>query len=842
MKWNPVFAVLVFLSFCVSDYAQIAEQPSPATPPASPGVRRTATTRVQPTASPATPAPKKSTRSERLMLWPGESSTFEGVTVTWEVKEQDQATTGRVGSLRFKGPKTSLADIAPPIKRVANRPPRTELVGEYPIMVYLDDVLFTISGYVAGPAAALQCEARQEPSQRTYDAAPRNVTFPISSVCPVSLNQWKLTFSSQPKKYPDGEEYFELAGADGQSGTPTIMPLARVASRRFGRFDVSVGQVCLPTRTALLSVSAQPDLTVRGADAYVASPGEELDPLNNETNAAYFERLGKKYGVEVKWAECPELPDGAALLKQAQEAPVQFSHNMTDGTLKEMFGETNKKVNVSDLAFKWSDATHLEVSPNYEAKLAENKAEKERQFQLDSFRREYMLVTKVYALRYAQATTVKNLVQPLLNTHYLIADYDARRPGDDARPWVARYRVDTSNPDRRNAFTTVLTTVAELSAVDERTNSLIVTATPATHKKITETLQQMDSETRPRPGGRAATAPYRIEVFLLQGGKAGEKVEDVSRAMRLSFPVAGMIRDLPAPTGLKIKPSEMLARLDPTDQELRLRQTEIELMQAESELRVVSESSKRTAELVKTGLTSQDEALKAQVALTTAQGKVEAARLALVAARTQLDRCDLRAPTTGTVASVPVNLNERVEPGQVVLTLVPETKPGAKDDRAAPAYDPKMAAEFGISPDDLKVFGFDAVAQLGKGLVTLSPERGEMGRALVSLSEAYRCEVEFQDVRWPYVIVKGRLLGAQSDKPLMENALFLEKDKPSVVGLTNLRQALILVLRLYDAPGAPSSPAATTASGALGAQSERRRAGQPPAGTPPSPAPVPARR
>jgi hypothetical protein len=204
-----------------------------------------------------------------------------------------------------------------------------------------------------------------------------------------------------------------------------------------------------------------------------------------------------------------------------------------------------------------------------------------------------------------------------------------------------------------------------------------------------------------------------------------------------------------------------------------------------------------------------------------------------MAARTQLDRCDLRAPTTGTVASVPVNLNERVEPSQVVLTLSAEAKSGGKEDRPSPTYDPKMAGEFGISPDDLKVFGFDAVAQLGKGLVTLSPERGELGRALVSLSEAYRCEVEFQDVRLPYVIVKGRLLGAQSDKPLMENTLFLEKDKPSVLGLTNLRQALILVLRLYDAPGAPSWPAATPGVPG-GAQSERRRAGQPPAGPAPT--------
>jgi len=126
----------------------------------------------------------------------------------------------------------------------------------------------------------------------------------------------------------------------------------------------------------------------------------------------------------------------------------------------------------------------------------------------------------------------------------------------------------------------------------------------------------------------------------------------------------------------------------------------------------------------------------------------------------------------------------------------------SQSEERSDVFDPKLAARYGISEDDLMLFGFDAVAQLGKALVVLSAEKGGAGRTLVSLTENYRCEMEFQDIRPPYLIVKGRLLGAQPDKPLLENTLYLEKDKPSLLGLTNLRQALILVLRLHDTTSA----------------------------------------
>jgi biotin carboxyl carrier protein len=799
-------------------------------------------------------ATKKALLREQLMLWPGESSTFENVTVTWEVTAQDQATTGWFGKLKFQGPKSALAGVNPPIKRVLGpprrtevspegterviaAPRRTELAREGTVSVYLDGVLFTIHGQVAGPSATLICEASQEPSERKYDTARHSDRVPISSLSPIALNQWQLTFSDQPKKYPDGDSYFEITAVDTATSTKMTVPATRVAFRRFGRFDVRVMEICEPTRTAVLSVDAQPDFTIRGGDTYVAS-SSDLSPRDSETYSGYFERLGKQYGFDVKWVEDASHPETADYLKQTKEMPVVFGGRLAaseGGIIREILGEKTSHYN---FLLKWTDPSHLEVSPDYTGWIAAKDAERRQAYEKknweERFQTEYQLVTRVFQMRYASAATIKDLIQPLLYTYYLVCDYQPRSGTE------YNYRIDKTMPDSRQGLTRVLSTSAERCTADDRTNSLLVMAIPITLDKIALAIKEWDVAR----GVQGPSGRYRIEVVLLQGGKAGEKVEDVSRATKLSFPIAGMVKDLPARPGMKVRANENLARLDPTDQELRVQQAEIELMQASSGLKVVNESSKRTEELVKTGLTSQDEALKAQVALTAAQGKVDAAKLALIAARTQLDRCDLRAPTTGTVATVQINLNERVEPGQVIVTFIPEVKSPAKteatsstalradkvvvnlEDKRLQAqggviltvrqdktdtFTPELARQYGISQEDLKLFGFDGLALLGKGLVTLSAERSDTGRALVSLTEAYRCEVEFQDVRQPYVIVKGRLLGAQSDKPLMENTLFLEKDKPSLLGLTNLRQALILVLRLYDTPsGSPTAPAPVT--------------------------------
>jgi hypothetical protein len=231
----------------------------------------------------------------------------------------------------------------------------------------------------------------------------------------------------------------------------------------------------------------------------------------------------------------------------------------------------------------------------------------------------------------------------------------------------------------------IIAMTEEKATADERSNRLIVIASPNTHERIKELLAKAEGLFETKEEAKA-TKPYRIEVVLLQGGKSGEKVKTTGAQ--------------PAFGGVP----------------LRRKMVGMALAQEE----------------------------KAQVnAIDQAEGTAE---------------------------------------------------------RASAKFDKELISRYGISEGDLELFGFDAVAELGKGVVSLLPERGEAGRALIALTDAYRCELQFLDMREPYLIVKGSLRDVDSNRPLLENTLYLEKDKPSVLGLTNLRQALILVLRVHDTP------------------------------------------
>lgn len=104
--------------------------------------------------------------------------------------------------------------------------------------------------------------------------------------------------------------------------------------------------------------------------------------------------------------------------------------------------------------------------------------------------------------------------------------------------------------------------------------------------------------------------------------------------------------------------------------------------------------------------------------------------------------------------------------------------------------------DYGLTLNDLKRMELNTVKELGKGMVNLLAERGDIGRARVSLSDLYACQLEFMDIREPYLLVKGGLLESAENKLLIENTLFLQKDKSSLLGVTNLRDALILIVRL----------------------------------------------
>ena len=738
---------------------------------------------------------------EKWTLWPGESYTFQGVTVIWEVSAEDKEASGPLGRLKFRGPETTIGNVDSPIVRKVNESgERTVTIRR--VVLYLDDVVFMVVGRVAGPAANLVFEAMGQTSEMTFSAAPQSGPAYISSVCPLSLNQWKLSISDKPVKYPDGSELLELTALDSKANTKVTLPLAQGAMRRFGRFNIMVDSVSEPTRTARLKIEAQADKSIRGRDAYVA---ERLDYPEARTYGEFLDRMAEDYGFEVEWVAFPDHPES-----------VQFAQDLAFRlrgypTRREDVLQDHLEHLVPELAIEWKDPTHLRVSAkDYDqvvARREESARRSEENKRLEEqFKSDYAPITQLYRLADISAATALALIKSELDTYYLLEsgrfeDVYVRHP----QGIRGGYFITSSNErPERIPSQSIRALTTEHAAADERTNVLIVTAIAGTQRKIGDLIAGWEHIVAERVG-QGAVKRYRIEVILLQGGKAGEKVDTLARGTKLSFRVKGLIEDLPAREGMKVKARDVVARLDSAEAELQLRRCEVELSRAMEQLELARREHDMIRALHKQGQTPVSDLNEADASLAAAEAQVEMAQIDTERVRRQLDHYTLRAPASGTVESVPVSAHETVETGQVVATLIPDETTGTKVATAQDRFDPKLASRFGITQEDLDLFGFDAVAQLGKGVVTLSGERGDMGRVLVSLTEAYRCELEFQDVRPPYVIVRGRLREAQSDKPLLENTLFLEKDKPSLLGLTNLRQALILVLRLHDMPQADQS-------------------------------------
>jgi hypothetical protein len=158
------------------------------------------------------------------------------------------------------------------------------------------------------------------------------------------------------------------------------------------------------------------------------------------------------------------------------------------------------------------------------------------------------------------------------------------------------------------------------------------------------------------------------------------------------------------------------------------------------------------------------------------------------------------------LAKMDAMLSEKAEPQEsakpaaqykLELVLLQGGRAGQPVDGATSAtYDKSLPAKYGITPEDLKTFGFDGAAELGRGVVTVLGEPNDMGKSRTRLTESYSADLSFRDFREPYVILQAKLFSVPLDGGLIENTVYLEPGKPTVLGVTNLKQALILVMKL----------------------------------------------
>jgi multidrug efflux pump subunit AcrA (membrane-fusion protein) len=832
-------------------------------------------------------------KGEKITLFPGESFEYKGVKVTWEVSPDDIPTTERLskplGRVSFVGPKAKIENVDAPLLvdeagqllkwtvqvSYPNRSAVSSGSGAGTYEAYLDGILF----YVQGKGKKLGVDAHLTitataamPARREFDARPQPsaAVVYLSSVCPVQLNEWNLSLSEKPVRYPDGSEFLQIAAANAQTSEEVALPAAPGAMRRLGRFLVSIVRVYPETRTVLAGVSADADLTVRGRDAWCPALTVNL----NESFARFLERFARDYGFEVEWVEFPAgEPQSVTFAKEGE-----FSNSggvqggLVSDVLEGIFGSRYGAYvpQQRTLALEWRDATHLRVwAKDYDKTLAEKvketrenaawerfskeEAEEKKRF-LELFEKEYRGETRVYPLTHISAQTAKELVEGQLDTHYLVC-WDQQRQEPDGRCvpllfngeegyfaiQVEKTIVATGWKEWRGAPpswpTPPLRTLRETAVADAKSNALIVTAIPKTHERIREALGRWDGVLAATGKPKGPVERYRIEAALLEGEKGG-RAAATPEPIKLSFRYKGIIDSVSVRVGSRVKKGDPIAHVLPDRAPARVVRAEENIkmtaLSVEQSKRVV----KTTAQLVQAGKGSQSDLEQEEAELRMRVADLKAAEEALARAREYEKWVDLRAPFDGTVSSVAAYLNAPVKGGEVVATILPDPpspEAGANkgEEAKASATGAETAKRYGITKKDLDLFEIAALSELGRGVLTLVGERGELGRATLALTPQYRFEVDFADVREPYVIVKARLVEAgdataalpalaarpveegagkaeapasadtgqekgvaRSGKVLLENTLFLEEGKPSVLGLTNLRQSLVLVVTL----------------------------------------------
>lgn len=148
----------------------------------------------------------------------------------------------------------------------------------------------------------------------------------------------------------------------------------------------------------------------------------------------------------------------------------------------------------------------------------------------------------------------------------------------------------------------------------------------------------------------------------------------------------------------------------------------------------------------------------------------------------------------GTAKKTSLGPNEPApERRRLQVVLLQGGKVGETAAGTSVTYSAAVPPQYGMSPDDLKVMGFDGAAEVGRGVVDLVASPGELGESTLLLGSRYPVVLTYRDERSPYLIVEAKLMG-DANEPLAENTMMLEQGKPGFLGVTNLSGAVIMVL------------------------------------------------
>ena len=143
----------------------------------------------------------------------------------------------------------------------------------------------------------------------------------------------------------------------------------------------------------------------------------------------------------------------------------------------------------------------------------------------------------------------------------------------------------------------------------------------------------------------------------------------------LSFRVAGTVSRVHVKVGDHVRENDILAELDATDSRLQVQQAEASLERSKAEARNAAANYERIRALYENGNASRNDIDQARAAYESTAAQESSVARQLELARRQLVYTKLRAPVTGDVAEVQVEVNENVAGGRTVVVLTAGARP-----------------------------------------------------------------------------------------------------------------------------------------------------------------------
>jgi RND family efflux transporter MFP subunit len=173
--------------------------------------------------------------------------------------------------------------------------------------------------------------------------------------------------------------------------------------------------------------------------------------------------------------------------------------------------------------------------------------------------------------------------------------------------------------------------------------------------------------------------------------------------MNLGFRVAGKIVERRVDIGDKVKPGDLLARIDPTDYELAIKTAEANLVAAEKQVETAGFTQKRAQQLFAKKFSSQADVDAATLGYQQAVATRDAALSTRQQARNQVGYTELKADKSGIVTGISADNGQVVAVGTPVVTVAVD---GEKEIQIAVAemdvslFSPGKAVMVGFWTDD----------------------------------------------------------------------------------------------------------------------------------------------